>query len=122
MNVQRKSIVFQAGARSVKMGFLEHKFLDKATVDEFLEEVGRGKLFTVIFVKNNGQVREMTCMRGVTKHLKGGESTIAHLPHLVGVYEMKTASYKCFNKNYVIELRGKGKTWKVGSSASESPV
>lgn len=43
----------------------------------------------------------------MTKHLKGGESTIASKENLIGVYENQN-DYRCFDKTRVIEIRGGG--------------
>lgn len=42
------------------------------TLENFLNEVNDGKLFTVTFVKKgDGELRTMTCRRGVSKGVKG---------------------------------------------------
>lgn len=79
-------------------------FLKPDAVRAFLDKVPDSRIFTVDFVKEDGEVRHMACRRGVTKHLKGGKSTIAANPDLVGVYEMNN-SYRCFDVNRVISLK-----------------
>ena len=81
------------------------KFLDATLVDAMLEVIGKGSIFTVIFEKQDGSVRKMLCQRGVTKHLKGGVSTIKDHENLVGVYENQK-DYRCFDKRRVMEIHG----------------
>lgn len=55
----------------------------------------KGSVFTVTFVKKNGEVRKMNCRLGVTKHLKGG--TLAYNPIeklLLGVFDMQKKAYR----------------------------
>ena len=45
----------------------------------FIESVlkaTQGKFFTVVFVKKDGTTRVMNARLGVSKHLKGGQSTL----------------------------------------------
>jgi len=83
------------------------KFLDSRIVDAFLTIVPESQFFTVNFIKADDSTRRMVCKRGVTKHLKGGESTIADKENLVGVYEVNN-DYRCFDKNRVLSLHGGG--------------
>ena len=83
------------------------KFVNPALVDTFIEIVGGG-FFTVTFLKQNGETRVMRCRKGVTKHLAGGESTIKEKENLIGVYDIATEAYRCFDKNKVLEIKGAG--------------
>lgn len=49
------------------------------------------------FVKKNGEKRTMNCRLGVTKHLRGGNSTTAHYDNLLTVYDLKINSYRTVN-------------------------
>jgi hypothetical protein len=64
--------------------------------------------FTVVFTKKDGSERKMNCRRGVTKYLKGGESTIAHKTNLLGVFDMQEGDYRCFNMDTTKEIRISG--------------
>lgn len=90
--------------------FVAVKTPSNVTVDDVLAGVG-GKLFTVVFEKADKTLRTMNCRRGVTKHLKGGVSTIADKPDLVSVYDMKTGGYRCFNKTKVKSITVDGLTY-----------
>lgn len=50
----------------------------------------------------------MTCRTGVTKDLKGGESTISHKDDLVSVNLTNGKGYRCFSAYNVLELRAGG--------------
>lgn len=78
-----------------------------AYVKAFVADL-KGKFFTVTFLKADGSERTMNCRTGVHKHLKGGTSTIAHKPNLVGVYEGAEESYKCFDASRVLSITSKG--------------
>lgn len=77
---------------------------------ELIAEADPNHVFTVVFEKKDGTERTMNCRRGVTKYLKGGESTIAHKTNLLGVYDMKEADYRCFNMDTTKQIRISGKT------------
>jgi hypothetical protein len=83
------------------------KFINPVLVDAFLEVVGGG-FFTVQFMKKDNTTRVMRCRKGVKKHLKGGVSTIKDKKELISVYSLDVESYRCFDKNKVIEIKGAG--------------
>jgi len=64
-----------------------------------------GQTFTATFTKKDGTIRDMNCRLGVTKHLKGGESTTAHKENLMTVFDMQTKEYRCINLDTVQRLR-----------------
>lgn len=64
-----------------------------------------GKFVTVTFVKKDGTVRKMNCRTGVTKHLKGGESTL-DAEQYVTVYDVAKASYRAINRDTIIDISG----------------
>lgn len=78
-----------------------------------------GKLFTVEFVKANGELRKMNARTQVKKWLKGGTSTIADKPHLIGCYDMqagkqdKGKGYRCINVETLKSLKVGGKEYTV---------
>lgn len=60
----------------------------------------KGKFFSVAFTKKNGDLRNMNCRKGVTKHLKGGE--LAFNPNakgLVVVFDAQKKAYRMININ-----------------------
>ena len=77
-------------------------------VDELKVMVG-DKIFTVLFIKKDGTLREMNCRLGVKKHLKGGElgynaKALNYLP----VYDIQKEAYRMINVNTIQEIRFKG--------------
>lgn len=74
------------------------------------EGAGSGQVFTATFVKKDGSVRDMNCRLGVKKHLKGGESTTAHISNLLTVFDMQAAEYRCINLDTVTSVRINGNT------------
>ena len=60
---------------------------------------------TVTFIKADGSVRKMNCRMGVTKHLKGGKSTLDASKY-VTVYDMAKAAYRAINRETIIDIKG----------------
>jgi len=77
-------------------------------IQNIIENIPNGKIFSIIFIKKDGSKRHMNCMKGVKKYLKGGNSTyngIHNDKNNIGVYDLKIKQYRCFNINSVIELK-----------------
>ena len=64
-----------------------------------------GKIFSVTFTKQDGSERIMTCRLGVTKHLKGGKSTL-NADQYITVYDMHSKGYRAINKATIKSIRG----------------
>jgi hypothetical protein len=65
-----------------------------------------GKIMTVEFTKrSSGERRVMNCRLGVTKHLKGGESTIRPEHSLIVVYDLKSAGYRSIPTEGIISVK-----------------
>ena len=60
---------------------------------------------TVSFIKADGTLRKMNCRMGVTKHLKGGKSTLDAAKY-VTVYDMAKASYRAVNRDTIVDIKG----------------
>ena len=65
----------------------------------------KGKIFTVTFTKKDGTTRVMNCRLGVTKHLKGGESTLNQNEYIT-VYDMQNKGYRAINRSTIIDVKG----------------
>jgi hypothetical protein len=75
------------------------------TIEKAKELVGN-KIFTVEFVKLNGEVRKMTARLGVTKHLKGGSLGYdAKSKNLLSVFDMVKKQYRMINFDSIIYLK-----------------
>ena len=64
-----------------------------------------GKFVTVTFLKKDGTVRKMNCRMGVTKHLKGGESTL-DAEQYITVFDMAKGAYRAINRDTIIDIKG----------------
>ena len=73
-------------------------------------------IFSIHFVKKNGELREMVAKDGVEKHLvhpKGsGSNNQEHCPNLITLFDMQAGSYKSVNLDTVVLLKcGKKIVW-----------
>jgi hypothetical protein len=68
-----------------------------------------GKFITVAFIKKDGTVRNLNGRIGVTKHLKGGVSTVNTDKYLV-VYDTLNAGYRSVNKDTIVSVTCEGLT------------
>lgn len=74
----------------------------RALADQLIKTTG---FVTVTFLKADGTVRKMNCRVGVTKHLKGGKSTLDASKY-VTVYDMQKAAYRAINRDTIIDIVG----------------
>lgn len=75
--------------------------------NNFVERIlsSNGKIFSVEFIKKDGSVRLMNCRLGVTKHLKGGSSTL-NPEKFITVYDLQSEGYRAVNVDTIITLKG----------------
>lgn len=68
------------------------------------------KIFSVIFIKKNGEERKMHCKVGVKKYLSGGQKTYDDVQanHLT-VFDLKNRAYKTVNLNTLKQIKANGK-------------
>ena len=78
-----------------------------------------GKFFKAKFIKKDNTIRTMNCRKGVTKHLRGGTSTIAHKDNLVSVYDMQAEGYRSINLDTLLELDANGVHYIVDPSMND---
>jgi len=62
-----------------------------------------GRFVSVRFTKKDGSVRAMVCRLGVTKHLKGGQSTLDPLKYLI-VFDVQKREYRAINKETILSV------------------
>jgi hypothetical protein len=80
-------------------------------IKDVMELLG-DKIFTVTFVKKNGEVRVMNARRGVKKHLKGGELPYDPYEHgLVPVFDMQKEAYRMINSQTITEIKSDKKVY-----------
>jgi hypothetical protein len=69
----------------------------------------KGKFITINFIKKDGTTRKLNGRTGVTKHLKGGVSTVNTDKYLV-VYDTINTGYRCVNKDTIVSVTCEGLT------------
>ena len=79
-------------------------------IADFIAE-SKGKFITVLFVKKDGTIRTLNGRIGVTKHLKGGTSTVDYSKYLV-VYDTVNAGYRSINRDTIVSVTCEGLTIK----------
>ena len=84
------------------------KFLKARVVKGLIDSFDDGTMFSVVFQKADGTLRRMVCRTGVTKHLKGGESTHKDHPENIVVFDQEAGDYRAFNSNRVLRIKGGG--------------
>lgn len=81
----------------------------------------KGKVFSARFIKRtNGEVRNINCRLGVTKHLKGGE--LKYKPaskNLVGVFDMQGGEYRMIDIDGLLEIQVEGEGFAVERTVDE---
>jgi hypothetical protein len=83
------------------------KPLKIAPVSHLINFVSNGKLFSVTFIKKNGEERTMLARTGVKKYLRGGTNRNPNPHHLI-VYSMHDKAYRTINIETIIKLRANG--------------
>lgn len=72
------------------------------------------KIFTVVFIKKNGEQRVMNCRKGVKKGVKG-----VGLPfdpadyNLMPVFDMQKNAFRMINFDTITSLSMEGEKWEV---------
>ena len=64
-----------------------------------------GKIVSVTFTKKDGSTRVMNCRLGVTKHLKGGSSTLDPEKYIT-VYDLQSKGYRAIAKDQILAIKG----------------
>jgi hypothetical protein len=77
-------------------------------ISDFIAQ-SKGKFITVAFIKKDGTTRTLNGRTGVTKHLKGGKSTVNTDKYLV-LFDMHTAGYRCVNRDTIVSVTCEGLT------------
>ena len=71
-------------------------------------------IFSVVFLKKNGEIRRMNCMLGVKKHLKGGKLkyNAKERGYLI-VLDTQKKAYRTVNLNTISNIKSKGVEYHV---------
>ena len=67
-----------------------------------------GKFITVTFTKKDGSLRVLTGRLGVTKHLKGGVSTL-NPDQYITLYDVVNKGYRAINRATIQSVKANGK-------------
>jgi hypothetical protein len=105
------SIVVVPGATLRRTIVSERKFLNKKIVKAFVDDLGDGHFFSIVYEKRDGELRRAIGRLGVTKHLKGGEATYNGSDGKAGnisYFDTEAQEYRCFNQERVLSLKGNG--------------
>lgn len=82
---------------------------------DIISGIDNTRIFSVTFVKKNGEVREMNCMLGVTKHLRGGEQAYDPADYnLLTVFDVQKKDYRNINFTQLIAAKIDGEVYHVG--------
>jgi hypothetical protein len=72
------------------------------------------KIFSVVFQKKDGTLREMVCRLGVTKHLKGGEMNYdPEQKNYLVVFDMQSEGYRTININTLKKIKLDGVSYDI---------
>lgn len=87
---------------------------------ETIENLVRGgKIFSVTFIKKNGEQRVMTARMGVSKGISGvGMKYNARERNLLPVYDMQKEGYRMINAETITSVRCQGVELKVNQDES----
>ena len=89
------------------------KKINKREILNLLKD-NKNLIFSVVFLKKNGELRPMTCKLGVKKHLKGGR--LKYNPkernNLI-VFDMQKEDYRTINLDTLMSINMKGVEYNV---------
>jgi len=89
------------------MNLKKSNMLKIETVQRLKRFVSNGKIFSVTFIKKNGEERTMLARTGVAKHLVGGKRMNNNPNHLV-VWSFGDRSYRTINLETITKLKANG--------------
>lgn len=71
-------------------------------------------IFSVVFLKKNGELRHMTCRFGVKRHLKGGKLAFNPIErNLLVVFDMQKEGYRMINLDTLMTINMKGTQYEI---------
>lgn len=74
----------------------------------------KGRIFSCIFIKRNGEERKMLCRTGVKKGVKGiGLAFDPIEKGLISVYDMQKKDYRFVPIDRILEIKLKGTEYQV---------
>ena len=89
------------------------KTIDRDTAKQYIYKT-KGKIFSAVFTKKNGEKRKMVCRQGVAKYVKGvGLKFKPEEKNLIGVFDMHKKAYRFINTTTLEQIKVQGKTYKI---------
>ena len=89
------------------------KTIDRDTAKQYIYKT-KGKIFSAVFTKKNGEKRKMVCRQGVAKYVKGiGLKFKPEERNLIGVFDMHKKAYRFINTTTLEQIKVQGKTYKI---------
>lgn len=81
---------------------------------DIISGIDTTRMFSVTFVKKNGDLREMNCMLGVKKHLVGGQQSYDPADYnLLTVFDLVKKDYRNINFTQLIAAKIDGEVYHV---------
>lgn len=89
--------------------------ITKADVPSIIASIPNGAIFTVSFVKKNGEVRDMNCRKGVTSHLTPNPKREKHaMPsNMITVFDMQNGAYRHINTDTTLKIKAEKQVFEV---------
>lgn len=82
------------------------------TLQEILDKVSTGKVFSANFIKKDGTERTMNCRTGVVKHVKGkGRNFDPITANLIPVFDMNKNGYRFISFDRLNWIKIEGETF-----------
>ena len=93
------------------------KTIDRDTAKQYIYKA-KGKIFSAVFTKKDGEKRKMVCRQGVAKYVKGIGLKFKPVDsskerYLMGVFDMLKKAYRFINTNTLEQIKVQGKTYKI---------
>ena len=89
------------------------KTIDRDTAKQYIYKT-KGKIFSAIFTKQDGEKRKMVCRQGVAKYVKGiGLKFKPEERNLIGVFDMHKKAYRFINTTTLEQIKVQGKKYKI---------
>tara|TARA_R110000824_G_scaffold250464_5_gene439258 strand:+ start:578 stop:862 length:285 start_codon:yes stop_codon:yes gene_type:complete len=89
------------------------KTIDRDTAKQYIYKT-KGKIFSAVFTKKNGEKRKMVCRQGVAKYVKGvGLNFKPEEKNLIGVFDMHKKAYRFINVKTLEAVKIKGINYQV---------
>ena len=89
------------------------KTIDRYTAKQYIYKT-KGKIFSAVFTKKNGEKRKMVCRQGVAKYVKGvGLKFKPEERDLIGVFDMHKKAYRFINAKTLEQIKVKGIKYRI---------